>query len=311
MKLKCRILSICVIVALTVAVIVGCVFIAGKNKNKTIYAKSINFNTVSKSIEMYIGNNLLLNDSFVKVTPSNCAFMPEYKITKSSTKEESFINTKFISFTETGKYVLTCQIKRDANNYIHDTINIVVVAIPDETTSMFISKIANPTIRVEDEVQLSDIIEISCPENTKRVVQCSENLTYIDNKLIALSKGEASVEIFITYDNITIFSGFKFNIKAKLDIGNIDLIVTMYDSVISNRQIEVDLIPLGYEINYKITELDNEQTIRCWTDSENIEIISFNAPTIAFKPVNKGSAIIYVSPKDYADIVFEILVNIV
>lgn len=309
MKLKCRILSICVIVALTVAVIVGCVFIAGKNK--TIYAKSINFNTVSKSIEMYIGNNLLLNDSFVKVTPSNCAFMPEYKITKSSTKEELFINTKTISFTETGKHVLTCQIKRDANNYICDTLNIMVVDIPDETTSMFISKIANPILHVEDEIELSSVIEISSPENSNLVVECSQNLKYVDGKLIALGDGEATIEIFVSYDNITIKDKFNFYIKPKINVSAIDLVISMDNMVISNRQVEVDYIPLNYSINYELTQLEDEQDILCWTNDDCLQIISYNAPMIVFKPLKTGSAIVYVSPKDYADIVFEILVNIV
>ena len=120
MKGICRILS--VFATLSILVVGGILLTKALNKPKdnTVYATHISFETLAGSVELYINNNLVLDNNLIKVEPSNCSFSPEITIKKQGEGEECLIIGTKHSFNSIGKYVLTCKIRSSKNYYIQD-----------------------------------------------------------------------------------------------------------------------------------------------------------------------------------------------
>ena len=311
MKRKCRNLSIAVVSVLFVVVFVCMVAIFNKPKGAIIYADTINFTTTIGSFEMFIGNELVLNESLVQINPSNCSVKPKFTIRKSGEDEERDITTNRYLFSEAGKYILTSKVKVDKDHYISDNINITVVNIITEDTSMYIDKLPLQTVYVEEEIELTKLAKLHYPILGEIKVSCSEHITYSQGKINAIKDGAASIDVIIKYENLIIMETIPLIVKAKVEDTGTNLIVSVGGNIVENNRLELTYSQFSFAINYELTNLEHNQEINCWTDSDIVSVISYNAPTIVLKPLSFGEAIIYVSPIDHPSIVFEIIITIV
>lgn len=311
MKTKSRILSISVISILLLAACIVVIVVAKSNTDKPQYATSIEFASISGSVEMYIDNKLIIHEDLVEVSPLNCTFKPEFTIKKSGNSESVSVTAGGYVFSSSGKYTLECKVKSSKSNYIKDSIIITVVDTPSENTVMYIKSLPIGTFYIDDKLNINEIIETKHPSSAEIRITCSENIEYKDGEICAKDCGFAKVEIRLIYDGIIIVKDVELNIMPKLNKEDFEFKLSVGGSVLETNKIQVNISQFNFVINYELLYMDDEQEILCWTTGESVEIISFNAPTIIFKTLNTGETIIYVSPLDYPSVVFEILVSIV
>lgn len=311
MKRKCRILSIFVVTVLAAIVLVCVIKTLTKSKKEQIYAEAITFTTDISSMEVCIDNELMVDKSMVQVLPSNCTQKVEFTIMKSSVGVENVIVGNKVSFNDIGKHILTCKIKANKDYYIKDTINITVVETPTSTTSMYIKKLTSKTLYVEDRVLLSSLVDIKCPSLAKIEPNCSEHFMYENGYITAINNGVGTIDIKVIYNNLIIFESVSFVVKPKIIESEIDLILSVDGTVVENNIIETQYSPFNLAINYQLTKTEQNQTINCWCNSSVVEVVSYNSPIIELKILTTGTATIYVSPADYPNIIFEIIVTIV
>ena len=310
MKIKCRILSVFVVAICGIVAIICLTVIKNKKDKEPVYAESINFVGIVGGVELYIYNELVIDENLVKVAPKNCTFKPEFQIKHSSDEEYVSINTGRYSFDKEGKYILSCKVPKNKSYYLKDSISITVVAIADTTTNMYIKQIGNTKLYVDDTIKLDSVVEIVKPINSSVNFECSSNISLNNGTITALSEGYASIEITIQIDDIKIRKAVPIIIKAKVIESDIKLKLSINGNVINGNNIELEKSKFDYSITYELINID-KQLINCWTDSDIIEIISYNPMTIEIKTLNVGVVNIYVSPIDYPDTVLQFLVNIV
>lgn len=310
MNKKCRILSICVVVIAIVVAVVAIFKTFNKHEKLVVYAESVSFTTSVGGLEMCINNELLIDESIITVSPSNCSFKPEFVI-KSDHFEDKIIKTGKYSFASKGIYILECRVKCSDEFYVKDSLKITVVDSKTITTNIYIGKLSMKTIYIDDEIPLTSLVELDYPALSSVDVECSQHISYNDGKFKALYDGIATINIFVTYDYITICENVKLAIKLPISETGVDLILSVNNSILTSNQLEIDYSPFNFAINYELTNLEHNQVIDCWTDSEHISVVSFNAPSIILTPLSVGEAIVYVSPEDYPDIVFEIVISII
>ncbi len=310
MKKKCRILSIIVVIILLGAVIGLTIFIINKPNKKTTYAESIAFVSDSQGFELLISNSLIINDNMVTVTPNDCSFKPEFTIKKYNSKNEIPIVNNKHNFETSGRYIFTCKVKKSANDYAKDTILITVVDAPTINTNMYITRVVPPEIYVEDKINISSLCECIYPANAKLDIICDEYLYYDGEYIVASKSGIGHFDVLLTYDYITIGKSFSVYIAPKLVESDIRLELNYNGFPLTSNNIEVNSAELLVSINYNLTHLIN-QSINCWTDSNLLQINSYDTPIIQFKPLSTGTATIYVSPVNHSHLIFEIVVTII
>lgn len=310
MKIKWRILSICAISILVMAIISGIAILNNRARNKDVYATSLNFAGLVNGAKIYLNNDLIVNKSLVKIFPYNCTFLPEFSIKKSGDEESLTITNERVVFDEATKYTLTCKIKSSKNYYLKRSIVITVVESPTEDTSMYIQKIKDITLHVDDEIALSSIVRISCPTSAKIDIVYNENMYETNGMITAIQDGLGTMDITLSYDNIIIRKTIFITIKPKITQDDINLKLTVGGELLASNEIEIPYSDFAFAINYELTELDS-QLINCWTNSDIIEITSYNSPMIVFEILNNGEATIFVSPQNYPNIVFEIIIKII
>ena len=311
MKIKCRILSVFVISVLLIGVVAVAVIVGKRNKDNTKYATSVNFTSIAGSVEMYIDNKLIIHENLVEVLPSNCTFKPEFTIKKSGTDDIIPVTADSYTFSSSGKYTLECKVKSGKNYYTKDSIIINVVDTPDEDTDMYIKSLQNDLFCVGDKLNINSIAEIKSPSSADIKINCSENIAYEDGIITAINSGIAKLEISLTYDGIVVAKGIELNINPRLNKDDFEFKLSVGGSVLATNEIQINISQFDFMINYELKYIDDDQQILCWTTSEIIEIVSFDAPNITLKTLNVGEAVIYVSPANYPSVVFEILVSIV
>ena len=310
MKKKCRILSVCVVVACVVISAIAVVKALNKDEKYVVYAESVSFTTSVGGFEMCIDNQLLIDESIITISPSDCSFKPEFVIKCSSAEDKNIKMGKY-TFASKGNYILECKVKSGKDYYAKDTIKITVVDSPTTTTNIHIDKLPMQTIYIDDEISLTSLAGLDYPTLSTINIECSEHVAYSEGKFKALYDGIATINISITYDYITICETVSLVVKVPIAESGVDLILSVNNNILTINQLQITYSPFNFTINYKLTNPEHNQVIDCWTDSEHIKVVSFNAPSIILTPLSIGEAIVYVSPIDYPHIMFEIVITIV
>jgi len=309
MNIKCRILSVFIVIISAVVIGISAIVINRKQDNETIYAESINFVGNISAADIYINNALVLDNKLINVEPNNCTLNPELEIKKRGGESKSISMDKYY-FDEAGIYTITCKILKNKNYYIKDTIKITVVESLTEDLSMYIKHKASNIFYIEDTINLSQVAEIVGPENAEIDLKCSTNLLLNNDAVTAIATGYAQIEIMLSYNNIKILNTIPLIIKPKAVVSDIALKLISNGKVIQNNEIEITKSKFNLSVIYELINIDNQQ-INCWTDSSIIEIIGFDSMMIELKTLDIGEGIIYVIPVDYPQVVFEIVVKIV
>lgn len=308
MKLKCRILSIIVTSALFIATLICCIIALNKQKDEIVYADNVCFDGIIGGIELYIDNDLLLSDNMVKVEPSNCTKQPLFTIKKYGDDNETQITNNKYTFDDIGRFILKCKIPSSEKYYVTDTISITVVDSPTDNTYMYIDA-KDKLMYVDDVISLTDLATIVAPNNADINISCSKNLQIIDNNIVAINTGSGSVSIVIEYNNIKIHKTFNIVIKPKTVASDIQLRLYYGASVLTNNIMEINSLEYDVAINYMLLNIDN-QLVNCWTSDNVVEIISSNPDALIIRPKTCGETIVYVSPLEYENIVFEVIIKV-
>lgn len=308
MVMKCRILSFFVIVASLIVTLTSIIIIANKSYKHIIYAESISFNTKSGGIELLLNTNLVIDDKNLTIFPSNCTVKPEFTISSSNTKEHT-IQEGVYTFEDTGRHILKCKIKANENYYIYDSIVVTVVNEITDNTSMYINRFGQKVIYVEDKISLDSLVELHYPNNTEISLSSSNHINIANDEVTAISKGVAKINISLTYDNVTIKEEITLVVRDKIIPEQIGLKLSVGNRLIENNLIELEQSDFNLVINYELTNTDF-QDIVCSSNSDIIEIVSCDAPMIIISAKSTGEAIIYISPYNFRDTIFEITVII-
>ncbi len=308
-----RILSIFVVSIVFLAVVCISVFIFTRpKKDKTQYATDIEFVTMIGEIEISIDNYIVVDDSMVKILPNNCEFDPEFTVKEYGQSEDSAViidNGKYL-FNKECKYTLSCRVKSSAYNYVKDSIVINVVEDITAETDMYILPINYGDIYVEDVVFVNELINIKAPSQAVISIIGSEHFEITENLIKVIDEGDGSLDVYVTYDNFTISTSIEVDVKPKITINNTNIVITYRGNIVDNNIVEVDYTPLSDSFNYKIPNMDTNQEIDCWTDSNLLQIVRYNSPTVVFKTLGVGTANIYISPIKYPNVIFEIIIVI-
>ena len=311
MKSKCRILSIIVVLVSIITTIVCAIIIANKNSNEPIYATSINFVGQVKGAELLIGNQIVLNESLISVEPINCTVKPEFTIKRYNAPSDSAIvlSEPTYSVEDAGSYIVSARIKANENYYLSDSVTIKFVSSPGDTTTMYIYPYETISVFVEDSVALESLVDIVAPNSAQISFECNQNITILNNIITAITPGVGAVNIMIAYDNFIILETVNMIIKPKVIASEIGLILTVGPNQLSTYVVEITNSSYTFTINYQLLNIEN-QLINCWTDSKILQVVSYNAPSIVINTIECGNAILYISPVEYDNIIFEILIKI-
>lgn len=309
MDMKCRILSVIVIVVSLIVTLISLIVVANKKDDKVVYAQSISFNSDISGFEMAIDNYLVIDKSLVTITPSNCTLEPEFSITKSTSKQEMKIGEGRYKFSETGKHVLKCKVKINEENYWHDQISIIVVESPSNSTSMYIQQLKDVVLYVDDIINLDKVIKVTHPINTAVAYNYDNYISIINNNIKAIYPGLAKVEVVLNYHNILISEEFSVIVRSKIIESEIGIEFSVAGNVLDGNIVEIKLSKYNFAINYELINTDF-QTITCYTYSDSVTIISFDAPIMVIKANKIGEAIIFISPTNYPNTMFELVVRV-
>ncbi len=305
MNLKCRILSIIVTSALFIATLICCVVAFNKKNDKIIYATNISFNGIIGGVELCIDNDLLLSDEMVSIEPSNCTEQPTFIIKKYGNDDETEIKNGKHTFNDIGRYILKCKVPSSEKYHVTDTISITVVDSPTDNTYMYIDA-KDGLMYVDNVVPITELATIVAPNSADINISCSNNLRIVDNNVTAIKDGTGYISVIIEYNNIKIHKTFNIIIKPKTITSDIQLKL-YYGGNIINNTINITSNEYSTMINYILTNTDN-QLINCWTNDNVVKVDSFNPDSIVLTPITNGETIVYVSPLESLDIVFEIIV---
>ncbi|MBQ7880278.1 MAG: hypothetical protein IJ358_00325 [Clostridia bacterium] len=310
MKIKCRILSIAVVAVAAVASIVSAVKISRKTNDRVVYADSISFCGMIGGAEIYIDNELVVDDNLITITPSDCTVTPEFTIKKSGNSEEVEISESKYTFTSAGKYTLACKIKANENYYLKDTIALTVVDNPSTTTSMYIKQENKISLYVDDEIDLSSVAKTICPADATVEISCDENLSINNDIVTAINSGLGKIDVVLKFDNIVVCKTISIIIKPKIIENDIALRLTVGAKKIENDTIEIKHSKLSFTMAYELINIDN-QFINCWVNDDVVKILNCNPMIIELLPLEIGETILYISPVGYDSIVFEIVIKII
>lgn len=316
MNKKCRILLIFVVIGLISVGVFFCLLAYNKYKsNNTIYARSINFVEGARNYEICIENSIILNKDIVTITPSNYSFDITFEIKKTYNPDKTPATTikldTPLKFSTTGKYRITCKAisGSEENNFITDYIYISVVANPSDTTTMYI-KSKEITLTVNSSISLNEAVNITKPAIAETNILCNENISFSNNTLTALNVGAGIVDIKLKYYSLILYKQVAIAIKPIIEASDLSLTIT-YGTQLYNDNDTITIIKTNSTINlnYIINNCDNQQ-INSWCDN-GLQILPSFPPSIIVKADTVGAFNLYISPKDYADIIFKVILNIV
>ena len=308
MKNFCRILAICV--ASVVLVIAGILVVNAlrQPKGKILYATDVEFLTLSGGMEMLIDNDLVLDQSMVKISPQNCEFAPEFTVKKFGAIKESSVTDGKVVFTETGRYTISCKVKSSESNYVVDKITIKVVDEPNDSTAMYVTKL-DFDIKVGQSIALNEVAQIYPMGKVSKIV-CSENVEYSNETVTAINLGDATIDIFVTSDNLTISKRICFTVAEGVGVGDVGLKLKIGETEIVDNIVEIEMSNFNFAISYEIVGIDT-QNILCSTDGDILSVISYNAPEIILKPLNLGETMIHIVLVEDESIQFDIVIRII
>jgi len=310
MKRICRILSLIVTLICVIVTAVIVIKVLDKPKSKTVYATDINFTTPSGGIVMYINNEMIVSRSMVNIFPKDCKLEPEFQIKKHGEEEVKTVTSTSYKFSEVGKYTLICKIQGGKDYYIDDKLTITVVDLPDESTDVYIKKLSFDSLMAGDCVDLNNMFKLCPSTNNNLRVQTSKHLRYENGKIYVEDGGYAWINISVASEGFTISKMVSLNILSKPENSESVLRLTIGDTVLETNEIEMTYSEFNFAINYELLGMTNQYII-CWTESDVVEVVSFNPSTIIIKPLKSGTATIYVSPIEHPSIALEIEVTII
>ena len=308
--MKCRIMSVFVIALSLIVTVISIIVIANKSNKQIIYADDIKFVSVSSSFEMLRDNYIIIDESLVNITPANCNASTEFSITKPGADEEEVISAGKYKFTNTGRHILKCKVKAGDNYYKHDKMFITVVDEVSENAGMYIKALDRKTLYVDDCINIEEVFKMSYPTNTAVSIKHSQHITISNDVITAVNDGIATIDVALRFDNITITDTISIVVRPKIVESEIGLKLSIANQVLENNIVEVAISKYNFAISYELTNTDF-QLINCYTDSSLLEIVSYDAPVIVIKAKEIGEARIYISPLDYPDRVFEVIIKIV
>lgn len=311
MKKICRILSI---VAMVVIATVATILIAKavqKPKNKDVYVTSVSFKTSAGAVEIYRENKIVVSKDMVNIKPANCTVEPEFLFKKYGQSGETEISGNAHKFEDEGKYILICRVKSGDTYYKEDRLTIDVVNTPRETTSFYIQKLNVSNLYIDEDISLDKIASIKHSSNSRIAVDCDEHVQYNNGVITPLKQGDSKINVVLQDNYITICQEISFAVKPSVINAEVILKLTVGDEVLANNVVEKQYSEFSFDIGYTLVNLDRNQAIYCWTESDVVEVIKFNSPTIRLRALGKGSATVYIKPIERPDITFEIIVNII
>ena len=276
-----------------------------------VYAESINFTTKVGSFNVIIDNVLILNDNIVEITPTNCAFKPIFTIKLNGADDETLINSNQYVFNTAGKHTLIAKVLSGENYYLRDSIYITVTNTPTATTSMYIGNLLQTSMKVGDKLDINTLLDLKYPTSANLKVECNDNIEVAQNQIIAINEGMANINVYITYDNITISKNLSFNIKPKDEDSGIELILWIDNEEVDYNNVQIEYSPTSTLINYELTNLGDAQDIYCWTESNIIQVSSYFTPTIIIKPLSMGEAVVHIRSLHDSNIEFDIIISII
>ncbi len=223
-----------------------------KSEGETrIYATSI-FLLCPREINIKAGKQIVLDNDFLKVEPSNTTEKIEYEISSKSNTSIgiNFENNK-ITATNLGFYYIKFYISSAEDKIIYDTLVIHVV----EDCNQITQKIEYATI--EDEISVYDIFEI-LPSFTISNLEVS-NATLSNNKILFTTTG--SVEICITLYLEKVSYNYKFNIyvNPKTEPPEYEIKILNYDSTDITLQYSKNKM---YSIVYEVLNKEQEHVLQ-------------------------------------------------
>lgn len=311
MKKICRILSIVAVLVIVVTAIILVIKAVRKPRDKEIYATSIKFATSAGAIEIYGENKLVLSDDLVIISPSDCTVKPEFWFKKYGQSGETQINSDIHKFEDEGKYILICKVKSGNEYYIEDRLTIDVVSTPRETTSFYIQKLNVVNLYIDEDIKLDKVVDIRQSANSNIKVECDEYVGYDNGVITPLKEGNSTIKIVLCDNKVTICQEISFKINPSVINAQVELELTVGGEVLTSNVVEKEYSQYNFNIGYTLININRNQAINCWTESEVVEIVSYNSPTITLKPLNKGVATVYVMPEERPDLTFEIIVRII
>ncbi len=317
MKRKCRILLIFVVIGLISVGVFFCLLAYNKHKsrNKAIYATSIQFIEGARNYEVCIDNSIILTKDIITTTPFNYSLDIIFEVEKVYNPNEIppveiELDVPF-NFSTTGKYRITCKAISgpEKDNVITDYIYISVVAEPTSTTTMYI-KDKQASITVGETLNLDKIVNIAKPAIAEMSITCNENISCANNKVTAINKGAGKLDIKLKYYNLIICDTVVINIKPIIEASDLSLSVIYGKNTYTNNDI-ITITKSNYSINlnYIINNCENQEVI-CWSDN-GLQIVSTFSSLIIVNASSIGEFNVFISPKDYPDIVFKIVLDII
>ena len=311
MKKICRILSIVAVFAIVITASILTIKAVRKPKNKEIYATSVNFKTIAKAIEIYSENEIILSKEIVTIKPSDCTIEPEFLFKKYGESGETEIKGITHKFESEGKYILICRVKSGDAYYVEDRLTIDVVNVPRETTSFYIQKLNITELYVDENVDLNKIVYVKRSNNSSIDVVCDEYVKYDDEVVMPIKEGGSEIIVLLLDNDIAICQEISINVKPSIINAKVELKLTLGGVVLENNVVEKEYSQFNFNIGYELINIDRNQSINCWTDSNIVEVVKYNSPTITLRPLSKGIATVYVVPIERPDLIFEIIVSII
>ena len=310
MKKFCRILSIIALIAIFITSVILVVKVIRKPANKEVYATSVSFKTLAEAVEIYSENKIVITDEMVTIKPSNCTIAPEFLFKKYGQSGETAITDDVLKFESEGRFILICRVKSGDMYYVEDRLIIDVKHDPRETTSFYIQRLNITNLYIDENVSLNQIAYIKKSANSVVDVICDENVKYENGILIPLNEGKCQIVVVLMDNNVAICQEISINIKSSIINAEVELRLTLGGEVLDTNVIEKEYSQFNFDIGYKLINIDRNQAIDCWTEGGVVEVIKYNSPTITLKPLNKGTAVVYVKPLERPDLTFEIVVII-
>lgn len=311
MKKICRILSIVAVLVVGIVATILVVKAFNKSKDREIYATSVNFKTNAGAVEIYRENEIVLSKDLVTIKPADCALMPEFWFKKYGQSGETLIKGTTHKFEDSDKYILICRVKSGDTYYVEDRLTIDVVDTPRETTSFYIQKLNVNNLYIDEDVSLDKIVHIKQSSNSSVTVDCDEYVEYNNGILTPRKQGDSKITVILKDNNISICHKISLKINPSVVNAEVELQLTMGGQVLSGNVVEKQYSQFNFDIGYTLINLDRNQSIDCWTDSDVVEIVKYNSPTIRLRPLCRGTAVIYVVPVERPDLTFEIIVSII
>ena len=186
-----------------------------------------------------------------------------------------------------------------------------MVDTPRETTSFYIQKLNVNDLYVDEDISLDKIAYIKRSSNSAVTVACDEHMLYNNGIITPTKEGDGLITVILKDNDVTICYDITLKIKPSIVNAVVELRLTLGGEVLTGYTVEKQYSPFNFDIGYTLINIDRNQAINCWTNSDVVEVVRYNSPTITLKPLRQGTATIYVVPLERPDLTFEIIVSII